>query len=31
MERVPVLDAEGKPTGRTEIKWGKGGELGYLE
>jgi len=31
MERVPVLDAEGKPTGQFENKWGKGGELGYLE
>ena len=31
MERVPVLDAAGKPTGQFEHKWGKGGELGYLE
>jgi hypothetical protein len=31
MERVPVLDADGKPTGQFEHKWGKGGELGYLE
>jgi hypothetical protein len=27
---VPVLDAEGKPTGRTELRYGKDGEAGYL-
>ena len=27
----PVLDAAGKPTGQFEQKWGKDGELGYLE
>jgi hypothetical protein len=26
-----VLDAEGKPTGRTELKYGKDGEAGYLK
>ena len=31
MERVPVLDAAGKPTGEFEHRWGKDGELGYLE
>jgi hypothetical protein len=31
MERVPVLDAGGKPTGQYEHRWGKGGELGYFE
>jgi hypothetical protein len=31
MERVPVLDAAGKPTGEFEQRWGKDGELGYLE
>jgi hypothetical protein len=31
MERVPVLDAAGKPTGQFEHRWGKDGELGYLE
>jgi hypothetical protein len=31
MEWVPVLDAEGKPTGQFEQRWGKDGELGYLE
>ena len=30
IERVPVLDAEGKPTGRTELRYGKDGEAGYL-
>jgi hypothetical protein len=30
IERVPVLDAEGKPTGRYELKYGKDGEAGYL-
>jgi hypothetical protein len=31
VERVPVLDAEGRPTGRTELKFGKDGEAGYLK
>jgi hypothetical protein len=31
IERVPVLDAEGKPTGRYEFKYGAEGELGYLK
>ena len=31
IRRVPVLDAEGKPTGQTEIKYGEGGELGYMK
>ena len=31
IRRVPVLDAEGKPTGRTEIRYGEGGELGYMK
>jgi len=26
-----VLDAEGRPTGRTELKFGKDGEAGYLK
>jgi len=30
IERVPVLDAEGKPTGRIELRYGKDGEAGYL-
>ncbi|HWX30534.1 MAG TPA: hypothetical protein VNZ53_24210 [Steroidobacteraceae bacterium] len=30
IRRVPVFDAEGKPTGRTELKYGEGGELGYM-
>ena len=25
-----MLDAEGRPTGRTELKYGKDGEAGYL-
>jgi hypothetical protein len=28
---VPVLDAEGNPTGRTETRYGEGGELGYMK
>ena len=28
---VPVLDAEGNPTGQTELKYGEGGELGYIK
>ena len=31
VERVPVCDAEGRPTGRTELKFGKDGEAGYLK
>jgi hypothetical protein len=31
MEKVPVLDPSGKPTGQYEYRWGKDGELGYLE
>jgi hypothetical protein len=31
MEKVPVLDPSGKPTGQFEYRWGKDGELGYLE
>ena len=31
MEKVPVLDAAGKPTGQYEHRWGKDGELGYLD
>jgi hypothetical protein len=31
IRRVPVFDAEGKPTGQTEIKYGEGGELGYMK
>jgi hypothetical protein len=30
VERVAVLDAEGKPTGRHELRYGKDGEPGYL-
>jgi hypothetical protein len=30
IRRVPVLDAEGKPTGRMETRYGEGGELGYI-
>jgi hypothetical protein len=30
IERVAVLDAEGKPTGQTELKYGKDGEKGYF-
>ena len=26
-----MLDAEGRPTGRTELKFGKDGEAGYLK
>ena len=28
---MPVLDAEGNPTGRTETRYGEGGELGYMK
>ena len=31
MEKVPVLDPSGKLTGQYEYRWGKDGELGYLE
>ena len=31
IRRVPVLDAEGKPTGRTETRYGEEGELGYIK
>ena len=31
IRRVPVLDAEGKPTGEMETKYGEGGELGYIK
>jgi hypothetical protein len=31
IRRVPVLDAEGNPTGRTETRYGEGGELGYIK
>jgi hypothetical protein len=30
IRRVPELEAEGNPTGRTELKFGKDGEAGYL-
>jgi hypothetical protein len=30
VERVPVLDAAGKPTGQMELRSGKDGEAGYL-
>jgi hypothetical protein len=30
VERVPVLDAAGKPTGQIELRYGKDGEAGYL-
>ena len=30
IERVAVLDAAGKPTGQTELRYGKDGEAGYL-
>ena len=30
VQRVPVLDAAGKPTGQTELRYGKDGETGYL-
>jgi hypothetical protein len=31
IERVPVLDKEGKPTGRYEFRYGAEGEKGYLK
>jgi hypothetical protein len=31
IQRVPVLDADGKPTGRLTTKYGADGELGYLK
>jgi hypothetical protein len=31
IQRVPVLDADGKPTGRLTTKYGTDGELGYLK
>ena len=31
IRRVPELDAEGNPTGRTETRYGEGGELGYMK
>ena len=30
VQRVPVLDAAGKPTGQTELRYGKDDEAGYL-
>ena len=31
IRRVPVLDAEGKPTDQMETRYGEGGELGYMK
>jgi hypothetical protein len=31
IQRVPVLDAKGKPTGQTEFRYGAEGEKGYLK
>jgi hypothetical protein len=31
IQRVPVLDEAGKPTGRSEFKYGTDGEKGYLK
>jgi hypothetical protein len=30
VQRVPVLDAAGEPTGQTELRYGKDDEAGYL-
>ena len=30
VQRAPVLDAAGKPTGQTELRYGKDDEAGYL-
>jgi hypothetical protein len=31
IERIAILDAEGAPTGRYEMRYGKDGEAGYLK